>query len=283
MRAIASFQDEFKDIWHYDLFQIEGTGISVGNICAGGIVLLIGIKISSILSRRLTNHLLPHFSGDKKSLSTYQKLLYYLFNLFFIFLALKISNVPLTAFAVVGSALAIGIGFGSQNIVSNFISGLIIMVEKPIKIGDTIEIEEVSGIIQSIGTRSTKILTAGNKFYILPNSMLLEKKLLNWTLNNPTVRTSISFLINVDTDIHEVSDVLTTLALKNPKVYRNPAPSVTIDDITLRGLKISLNFSADQNQLGEIAGISCDLRKEIVLNFKARGFKFSQAADLIPN
>src|SRR5690606_18317118 len=105
---------------------------------------------------------------------------------------LRMANVPLTVFTVVGGALAIGVGFGSQNIINNFVSGLILLLERPIRAGDFIEIGGTIGTVEKIGARSTLLLTPSNMHLIVPNSFFLEKEVLNWTLSDNVVRTEIT-------------------------------------------------------------------------------------------
>ena len=105
----------------------------------------------------------------------------------FTMLSLNVLNVPMTVFSFLGGALAIGAGFGSQNIVNNFISGLILLVERPIRVGDVIELDGTTGTVTQIGARSTKIATGANHEIIVPNSKLLETSVVNWTLTDDIV------------------------------------------------------------------------------------------------
>ena len=106
--------------------------------------------------------------------------------------ALKYANVPLTVFTFLGGAIAIGVGFGSQNILNNFISGLILLAERPIKVGDLIQLGETYGNVTKIGARSTQIRTGENLDIIVPNSKFLENDVTNLTRRDDRLRTSIS-------------------------------------------------------------------------------------------
>ena len=106
--------------------------------------------------------------------------------------ALRMVQIPLTAFAFVGGALAIGVGFGSQNIVNNFISGIILLVERPIKRSDLVDVGGIFGNVEQIGLRSTRIRTGDNVHIIVPNASFLESNVVNWTHSDPKVRVSVS-------------------------------------------------------------------------------------------
>lgn len=260
MRMIASFKEEVREISSYELINVGNTPITVGNIGASLFTLIIGLKISSIVSKKIVHRLIPHLTHETRSVATYQNLFYYITLGFFLALAFHFTNIPMTSFAMIGSALAIGLGFGTQTIVSNFISGLIIMVEKPVKIGDFIEVEEVSGIVKDIGSRSTKILTPGNKYFILPNSMLLEKKVLNWTLNNPKIRSGMKITVATDVDQELIKKILIETALSHPEIIKDPPPRVLLEDFSARGLLFAVYFTVEQNGLSDSAIISSDLR-----------------------
>src|SRR5690606_22870901 len=122
-------------------------------------------------------------------------------------ISLTVAGIPLTIFSVIGGALAIGIGFGSQNIIKNFISGVILRLEKQIRVGDIISIDGVSGKVVSISTRSTKIRNAENKIHIVPNSFFLEKMVLNSNIETTVYRTTIDFYVNYSTNPKKVEEI----------------------------------------------------------------------------
>src|ERR1019366_1577279 len=112
-------------------------------------------------------------------------------------------SVPVTIFTVLGGALAVGIGFGSQNLVNNFISGILVMVERPFSVGDYIEVSGISGQVETIGIRSTIMRTGQNAVTVIPNTTFIEKNLTNYTLSG-TLGSSVKFRVPFDTDIRRV-------------------------------------------------------------------------------
>ena len=118
---------------------------------------------------------------DASASATIQSMFYYVLLLFFTLFALNVVRVPLTAFTVLGGAVALGIGFGSQNIINNFISGLILHAERPVKVGDLIQLDDLYGNVEHIGARSTRVRTGSNLEIIVPNSTFLQNNVINFT------------------------------------------------------------------------------------------------------
>ena len=132
-----------------------------------------------MISRWVAAKLLSRLGLNRSAVSPVQSLTFYALLATFTMVSLNVLNVPLTVFSFLGGALAIGAGFGSQNIVNNFISGMILLVERPIRVGDVIQIDSLIGSVTQIGARSTKINTVANHEIIVPNSKLLETSVIN--------------------------------------------------------------------------------------------------------
>jgi len=177
----AYFEGMLKDIWNFPILTVENNSITLGTITVGLILLVLGVMLAKYLSRKISRKILIKTGLDKSIRHSLESMFFYIFLIFFSLFAMRMANLPITIFTVIGGALAIGIGFGSQNIVNNFISGIILMIERPIKVSDFIEIDGLFGVVQDIGTRSTVVRSFGNKHIIVPNSSFLEKNVLNWT------------------------------------------------------------------------------------------------------
>jgi potassium efflux system protein len=167
-----------------------------------------------------------------------------------------------------GGALAIGIGFGSQNLVNNFISGIIMMIEEPIKIGDYIEVEGLAGTVEEIGARSTKIISLENKHYIVPNSSFLEKNVLNWTLNNNFIRTEVAVGVAYGTDATKVKEILMGIAKDTDNIRNYPEPFVLFDDFGDSALVFKLVYWFDLRVIPSVFMSRSDLRFRIDKAFK---------------
>jgi small-conductance mechanosensitive channel len=139
-------------------------------------------------------------------------------------------RIPLTFFTFIGGALAIGVGFGSQNIVNNFLSGLILMVERPVKIGDVVDVEGTQGTVERIGARSTRIKTFDNLRLVVPNSTLLQNPLINWSLSDDIVRREINVGVQYGSPVELVEKLLGQAVHEHQLVKRKPEPIILFYD-----------------------------------------------------
>jgi len=139
---------------------------------------------------------------------------------------LQTAGIDLTALNVLAGAVGIGVGFGLQNIVSNFISGLIILFERPIKIGDRIEVGNVEGDVVQIKGRSTTVVTNDNIAIIIPNSSFITQNVVNWSHTGKMVRFKVPIGVSYDSDVRLVERLLLEAADENPDVLKDPRPGV---------------------------------------------------------
>ena len=140
--------------------------------------------------------------------------------------ALGLLGIPLTTFHFATGALAIGVGFGAQNIINNFISGWILMTERPIRIGDFIEIDSWQGVVETIGNRSTRIRRTDGVHLLVPNSLLLERTVVNWTLVDLEIRTTVRVGVAYGSPVRLVAETHPCRPFsENPKVKANQPPA----------------------------------------------------------
>jgi small-conductance mechanosensitive channel len=150
----------------------------------------------------------------------------YLFILCGLYGVLQVVGFDLGALAVLLGAVGIGIGFGLQNVASNFISGLIILAERPISVGDRVDVDGVQGRIERINLRSTILITNDNIAVIVPNSRFIEQSVVNWSHGDPKVRINVSVGVAYGTDTELVKSTLLAVALANPDALKEPEPQV---------------------------------------------------------
>ncbi|MFT5599484.1 MAG: small-conductance mechanosensitive channel [Chitinophagales bacterium] len=181
---------------------------------------------------------------------------------------LDLLNVPLAAFAFVSGAIAIGVGFGAQNIINNFISGWILMWEQPIRIGDFLEIDGAFGTVDSINTRSTLIRRTDGVHMLVPNSALLENTVVNWTLIDKLARTFIKVGVAYGSPVKRVRDLIQQAADEHQHVHNKPSPLVIFDDFADSSLVFVLFFWVDATGERDLRVIRSDLRFRIVELFE---------------
>jgi small-conductance mechanosensitive channel len=155
-----------------------------------------------------------------------------------IFIVLENTGIHLGALTVFAGAVGVGVGFGLQNIASNFISGLVILAERPITIGDRVEVAGIVGQVQQIRARSTVILTNDNIAMIVPNTKFIDSPVTNWTYGDPRVRFRVPIGVAYGSDVKKVSEALIAAGRSNPHVLEHPAPSVFLKEFG----ESSINF-----------------------------------------
>lgn len=271
LQSVLEFTRPIDLLWNHKLITIAGIKLSLGNLTVALILLLFAHRLSKLATRLISKRLIVPFVPDRPSQITYETFAFYGSLVSFVALSLTIAGIPLTIFTVVGGALAIGVGFGSQNIVNNFISGVILLVEKPIRVGDVVELENVSGTVISIGTRSTKIKNADSKIFIIPNSFFLEKSVLNWSYQTPILRTSINFGVTYETDVHEVENICMDIMLNTEGIQQNPMPKVIFEDFAESSLNFRIIFWCNIDTISTIQELQSVIRFKINKRFKDRG------------
>ncbi|WP_311950837.1 mechanosensitive ion channel family protein [Mucilaginibacter terrae] len=157
-----------------------------------------------------------------------------------VLLAVTASGIPLDKLTVVLGALSVGIGLGMQNIVNNFVSGIILIFEKPFRIGDYVELADKKGKVQDIGIRSSKMLTPQGSEVIIPNGDLLSGRLVNWTLSNDFLKTEILFKVPADTDLDALNKVIEEEVSKSANILKNLAPEILINTIAADSVELKV-------------------------------------------
>ena len=220
---------------------IQEQPITVGDILLIPILLLLGVYLTKWFVRRVTNRLTTN-KTDPNIIHLLQRIFYIIAIAILIITTLDLINVPITAFAFLSGAIAIGFGFGAQNIINNFISGWILMWERPIKIGDFLEVENAKGVVEEINTRSTRIRRVDGVHLLIPNSKLLENTVVNWTLRDNLVRTSVSVGVAYGTRARIVADLILEATLAQKEVLTDPMPVVVFEDFGDNALIFYVNF-----------------------------------------
>lgn len=231
-----------KKVWTTSIFTISDNPIKISGLVLGILFFLFGLRLSKYFSLKFQNSILEHFKIDLATRKTLEKILRYILIILTSLFSLSIIGIPLTAFTVIGGAFAIGIGFGSQNLVNNFLSGLVLTIERPVKVGDIVEVENKLGTIESIGARSTIIKTYDNLRVVLPNSKLLENTVVNWSLIDQLIRRKLTIGIAYGSDVIKAKERLEFVAEKHRQIVQNPKPLVLFSDFGDSALIFDLLF-----------------------------------------
>jgi small-conductance mechanosensitive channel len=263
--------DYVRYVWDYEVVVSEDQPITVSMVVWGIVLLIAGLIFSRWASAALGGRFLPRLGVHESAATALQTISFYALVSLTALVALRWVNVPLTLFTFLGGAMAIGVGFGSQNLVNNFISGLILLAERPIRAGDVIEVDGLVGSVDTIGARSTRIRTATNYEIIVPNSSLLEKNVINWTLSDKRVRSSISVGMAYGSPTREVARWLKKAAEEHGQVLERPEPFVWFVDFGDNALQFELHYWIQIRAMSERRRIESDLRFIIDQYFREAG------------
>ena len=237
--------DALQDVLEYPI----GYGrvhVTLGGTLGTVFLLLLGYAIANIASFLLGKILLPKVSLRGGMAYAISRVTYYVLLTGLFFTALANAGLQLDKFTVITGALGVGLGFGLQNIVSNFASGLIVLFERPIRVNDTVEISGITGIVRRIGARSSTVLTAQGAEVIFPNSNLLSNQVTNWTLSSTRRRVEVSVGVGYSSDPEMVLQLLTDIANKNSRVLASPPPQASFVGFGENALNFELTFWAAQ-------------------------------------
>lgn len=219
----------FFELTAKKLITISGQPLTVGQVLIAPLLIFVGYLIytwgSKFITKRMTEK-----KVNPDAIHLMRRIFFITVLAVTLITVLDFLNIPLTAFAFISGAIAIGVGFGAQNIINNFISGWILMWERPIKIGDFLEVGETKGTVESINTRSTRIRRVDGVHMLIPNSFLLENTVVNWTLVDALTRTVVRVGVAYGSPVKEVAALIQQALDEHDTVLRDPAPAVFFED-----------------------------------------------------
>ena len=262
-QRLADLGDGLLQAWNYPLEKVDDRPVTVRQLVLGLIYFIVGLFLARVGSKILGRMVLARFGLNEGARNAIQSIAYYVFCLACSLLALDLTNLPFAAFTFLGGAVAIGIGFGSQNILNNFISGLILLAEQPLRVGDCVNIEGDEGTVEHIGARSTRVRTMQNHEIMVPNSKLLENKVTNLTLTDNLVQTAIGVTVSPSLPVSEVRRRLLAAATRHPLVLTDPKPIVLLLSFGEKELSFELRFWFCLNSLQECRTTESDIREAI--------------------
>jgi small-conductance mechanosensitive channel len=231
--------DWFEKIMNLSLFNLGDSKLTIGLIITLVISFIILFVGSEWIRKLIVNKILVRYRLDVGTRTSIGTMVKYFLILAGIFSILQTNGLDLSAFGILAGAVGVGIGFGLQNITNNFISGLIILFEQPIKEGDRIEVGDVSGDVIKISARSTMIVTNDNISIIVPNSQFIDSQVINWSHNDRNIRFNFPVGVSYKEDPEKIKRILLDVAKHNTGVLNLPEPDVLFEEFG----DSSLNFS----------------------------------------
>jgi len=249
------------------------TGITIGNftisladIVSAIIIFFVILFVTRFLQRSLDTRLFSKSGADEGFRNSFRTLLGYVGLIIAIFTAIGTIGLDLSRLAIIAGALSVGIGFGLQSIVNNFVSGLILLFERPIKVGDWVVTASGEGVVKQISVRSTEIETFDRASIIVPNSELISSSVKNWTHKNKVGRVTIPIGIAYGSDAKHVREILLKIADDNPLILSNPPPFVYFKEFGASSLDLELRAFIQDVSKGPL--IRNDVRFEILDVFR---------------
>ncbi len=252
-------------------FTIGQFNISLSAIFGALVVLLVGVVATRTIQQWLEARFLPATNLDIGVRSSIRTGVGYLGVIVAVFIALSYVGLNLQNIAIVAGALSVGIGFGLQSIINNFVSGIILLVERPIKVGDRIEVGTRMGVVKRINVRATEIVTYDNLSVIVPNAELISGQVVNWMHDSFSARLSVTVGAAYDSDPDRVIAILLEIAAANARALKVPEPFAILSNFGADALEFMVFFHVAN--IGVDAGAANEVRLEILKRFRKEGIE----------
>ena len=218
----------FQDFWNFGV-SFGSVTITIGGILGFFLIVFVSWWLARILQLLLERELFDRLNVSKGIPHAISTTIYYVFIALGFLLAISYAGFDLNQISLVIGALGVGIGFGLQNVISNFVSGLILTFERPINVGDTVEVGPLMGNVSAMGLRSSRVKTFDGSEVIVPNSNLVSNEVVNWTLSDNQRRLTIPVAAAYGSDPHQVLTIMKGVVEKHPKVLNYPVPLTLFD------------------------------------------------------
>jgi small-conductance mechanosensitive channel len=241
--------------------------VSLGTIIAAVILFAIAYFIAAMISRRVQRVLVHRQLIGEAQARTLRNWVMLLVSLLLALATLNWLNIPLTIFAFLAGALAIGVGFGTQTIIKNFISGIILLFERKVRVGDIIEVDGINGVVSEINTRSSIVRGFNGIENLIPNSLFLENRVVNWTLNNRLLRRELTVRVALGSPSQKIIEILGEVADRHGLILKTPAPIATFSHFGDNSIDFSLYFWVELNDKTNGLVVDSDLRLMIEKRF----------------
>lgn len=230
-------------VWNYKIIALESQSITVANIIIAIISFIIGLRVARYLSSSFKKKLFSLVKLDRNSTNLISRVVDYLFLIIIIIIVLDVAGVPLNIFTFIGGAFVISVGLSSQHLFNNFISGIALIIESKIKVGDLIEFEDVIGRVEGVEARMVQVRTRTNMEVFIPHSKLMQERFTNWSYNGGRVRIHTELKIDQKDNINNnFEDIVLNAVMQNHHILTIPKPQILLNSIENNILNYEVNF-----------------------------------------
>ncbi|GAB4022391.1 hypothetical protein GCM10028808_70010 [Spirosoma migulaei] len=244
---------------------------TLGNVLSFSVIIYLASLLQKNIGLLFGENRLPGVDRQVDQMSSVLALVRLLIVVAGVLLAVAASGISIDKLTVVLGALSVGIGLGMQNIVSNFVSGIILIFEKPFRIGDYVELADKKGRINDIGIRSSRMITAQGSEVIIPNGDLLSNRLVNWTSRDTYIKTELTIKVGIETDLIAINTLIKESAIQLEGVLQNQQPEILVNAIG--GDSVELKILIWIQSIYSEAGIKSQLLQQLFIKLKEAGIK----------
>jgi len=259
-----------KDLLNIAVFELGKTQFTLLTIIYILVFLTLLIFVTAKLKKYIVNTLLAKSGIDIGIRESFGAIFRYIIIVIGFIIVFQTAGVDLSSLTILFGALGIGVGFGLQNVTSNFVSGLIILFERPIKIRDRIEVAGIHGDVVDISLRATTIVTNDNISVIVPNSEFISSTVINWSHMDRNVRFNIPVSVSYKEDPESVKEILLEVADRNEGILKHPSPDVLFDKYGDSSLDFNLRIWT-RNYINKPGVLRSQLYYEIFKVFREKG------------
>jgi len=268
MKELEELIRNFRRIFEAQLFKLGETPITLIAIIELVFIIAVSFLVSKIVRKFFRRRVLSRFKLDDGSQFVILRLIHYVLMVVGLLLAINVVGIQLTSLTVIFGLVGVGIAFGLQNITSNFVSGVILLFEPSVDVGDYIQVGEVIGRVSSINMRSTTIITPENITLIVPNSRFIEETVTNWSVGDLKIRTSVRVGVAYGSDTELVTRLLLKAAEDHSIVLSDPEPDVLFNEFGDSSLNFELRVWIPHPNPGTRKKVTSDLNYAIDTAFR---------------
>jgi small-conductance mechanosensitive channel len=261
-----------RELWNFELFAIDDSfetadgrklavsrSVTVGKTFGAALIVLVGYWLSRFIVRRIERKAVASGRATPQGAALVRKWILFLVAAILGLVALVSASIPLTAFAFLGGALAIAAGFGLQTLLKNLVSGVMLLIERPLRLGDLVEVDGIRGRVTEIGIRASTIRSADGIESMIPNSRFLEGNMTNWTYSSAQARQTIAIGVAYGSPLRKVAELLGDVLQRHGLVLKEPAPQVYLDEYADNSINFSITYWIEMTEMGDTRRVKSDL------------------------